>query len=289
MKTVFFMLFVMFFPIGCIAGAEDIYVTADGYRILLPRYEELMKDVTPFCIGSVSDEALLFEYGLFLSTITKTNGADACVIGYAEPLDLTVLNVEGNFNETIAPFFSISSYQCAQIVEAVANGLLAGGVFPVLSAKYGLDDAFIDNLKFRKVFPAIFTDNREYSEYRLLSLALPVIDDFRANVYNRTMLKELPWSWIVDEDRFPALREEILLNTIVQLKALGTYEDYEIFSEPLRMKLEDKAAVFIDDPRLIELAMFKTGYLVHSDEEFVLERIRLICKGIYTARGKKNW
>ncbi len=284
----FIMLFVTFSLICCTVSAERIITTETGYKIYDPDLLNILKDVTPFCLGSINENHLLYDYGLFLAEKTKKNDAEACIIGYSDVLDFFNSH-EGTYEEMIAPFFSTSPYKSAQIVENIANGLLAGGIFPVLSAKYGINELYIENLKLRQIFPAIFTDKKNYDAFLLSNLDLPVVDDFAGNSYNLNLLKKMEWKWTAQLKEEKDLRKEILLNAIIELKNQVLLPEYEMFTKPLDDLINDKTVIFIDDPRMIDLSKFKTGFLIHSDDDFVLERVRLICKGIFIARGRKNW
>jgi hypothetical protein len=279
----------MFFLSCTTATAYKVINIEGDYGIYYPDFPEIIKDVTPFCLGSVSDPNLLYEFGLFLSKKTKEFGAEACLIGFSEVLPLDFKQQRGSFDEIIAPFFSNSAYKCAQVVQGISKGLMAGGVFPVLSSKYGINDSYIENLKFRKIYPAILLETENYESYRLKSLELPIIDENGERIFNGSMLLKLNWNWFSEIKSVDMLREDILLNSIVQIKKIFLFEDFEIYFTPLKKELSEKTAVFVADPRIIDKDRFKTGYLIHSTDDFILERIRLISNGIYNARGSVNW
>ncbi|MFW6263339.1 MAG: hypothetical protein ACOC34_04830 [Thermotogota bacterium] len=285
-----FITFLVIFSLICsISFSDNTIITENGYKIFLPSLPYFLKNVSPFSLGSITDPELLFDFGLLLAKKAKTVNAHACVIGYSQLLSRDSNLLEGHFDEQIAPFFSIDPYKASQTIEWIANGLTAGGIFPVLSAKFGLSDTLILNLKHRMIYPAILLESYIGEEQTFKEMKLAIINDSGSTQYYPELLKKLDWKWpqqIKDEE---ILRQELLIASIIQLKKRFTFKDYDLFHTPLTSTLTDRSVVFVKDPRIIDLNKFSTGYLIHSTEDFILEQIRLICSEIYYARGSKNW
>lgn len=288
-KKVFITFFVVFFLICSISFSDKIIIAENNYRIYLAPLPYFLENLSPFSLGSITDPELLFEFGLLLAQKTKKANAHACVIGYSQLLPQEIDLLNGHFDEKIAPFFSVSPYKASQTIEWIANGLTAGGVFPVLSAKYGLNDSLIMNLKYRRIYPAILLESYNGAEQTFNEMELAIVDDSGHTPYFPSLLKKLDWIWyqkIEDED---ALRQQLLIASIIKLKKRFTLKDFEVFHTPLNTTITDRSVIYINDPRIINLSKFSTGYLMHSSEDFMLERIRLICSEIHYARGSKNW
>lgn len=247
-----------------------------------------MDDVSPFSIGSITDPRILFEFGLFLAQKTKDNLSDACVIGYTQVLS-TSSNTQKFYEESIAPFYASTAYRVAQTIQWIADGLTAGGVFPLLSTKYGIDDSVIINLKYRKIFPALLIEDEKFEQFRLKELELSIIDSGGKVLFYPEMLKKLDWQWYRPAQGEDELRKTLLISAIIRLKKRFKLEDFEVFHRPLTSQIQDRAVVYVKDPRIIDINKFNTGYLIHSTDDFVLERIRLICSDIFSAKGNKNW
>jgi len=272
-----------------ILNAEQIISTDTDYRIYYPDMPYLLKNVTPFSLGSITDPKILFDLGLLLARKAENANAHACMLGYAQLLDNNYDSLNGHFDHIIAPFFSVDPFKAAQAIEWIANGLTAGGIFPVLSAKYGISDSLIMNLKHRMIFPAILLESFKEDQQRFSEMELAIIDDSGTVNFYPDLLYKLAWSWhevIEDEE---TLRRELLISSIIRLKKRFSLEDFEVFHLPLNTKVSDRCVVFAKDPRIIDLTKFDNGYLIHSTEDFILERIRLICSEIYYPRGSKNW
>jgi len=264
-------------------------ITENGYTIYYPELPFYLDNVSPFSLGSITSPELLFEFGLLLAQKAGLAEADACVIGYSELLPQEIEYLKGSYDEIIAPFFSVNLFRASQTIEWIVDGLTAGGIFPVLSAKYGLNDSLIQNLKYRKVFPAILLESYKGKVETFEEMELAIIEDSGQISYYPTLLKKLDWRWhrqIKDEE---ALRRELLIASIIQLKKRFSLKDFQVFHTPLPSAITDKSVIFVKDPRIVDLNKFSTGYLIHSSEEFMLERVRLICLEIHFARGSKNW
>ena len=289
MRKVYITFLVTFFLICSISFSEQNVITENGYTIYYPDLPFYLENVSPFSLGSITNPELLFDFGLLLAQKAKLADANACVIGYAELLPEEIEFVNGHFNEVIAPFFSVNPFKASQTIEWIVDGLTAGGIFPVLSAKYGLNDSLIQNLKYRMIFPAILLETYEGEVQTFKEMALAVIEDSGQVSHYPTLLKKLDWIWhrqILDEEM---LRQELLIASIIQLKKRFPLKDFQVFHTPLTSSITDKAIIFIKDPRIVNLNKFSTGYLIHSSEDFMLERIRLICSEIHYARGSKTW
>ena len=178
MKKAFTTFSIIFFLICSISFSENIIITDTGYSIYYPDSPYFLENVSSFSLGSVTDPELLFEFGLLLAQRAKKANAHACVIGYSQLLPKEIDSIKGHFDESIAPFFSINPFKASQVIEWITNGLTAGGIFPVLSAKFGLNDSLIQNLKYRKIFPAILLESHSGNEQTLKELKLAI--HFRA-------------------------------------------------------------------------------------------------------------
>jgi len=263
--------------------------TDTDYGIYYPNLPYYLDNISPFTLGSVTDPNILFSFGLLLAQKAKAANAKACVIGYGQVMSEEIQFIQGSFDQVIAPFFSVDPYKASQSIEWITNGLMAGGIFPVLSTKFGLNDALILNLKHKKIFPAILLEDFQAEEQRFLDMALAVVDYSGQILYYPSLLTHMDWQWshnVIDEN---TLRREIILAGIIQLKKRFSMESYQVYYKPLTTPVLDQVVVFFKDPRLVNLNQFNTGYLIHSDESFVLERLRLICSEIYFARGSINW
>jgi len=286
---VFITFFVIFSLICSISFSDKIIIAESNYRIYLPTLPYFLENVSPFSLGSITDPELLFEFGLLLAQKTKKTNAHACVIGYSQLLTQEIDLLKGHFDDKIAPFFSVSPFKASQTIEWIANGLTAGGVFPVLSAKYGINDSLIMNLKYRKIYPAILLESYKGEEQTFDEMELAIVDDSGQISYFPSLLKKLNWIWYQKLNDEEALRQQLLIASIIKLKKRFNLKDFEVFHTPLTATITDRSVIFINDPRNINLNKFSTGYLIHSTEDFMLERIRLICTEIYYARGSKTW
>ena len=123
----------------------------------------------------------------------------------------------------------------------------------------------------------------------LKELELAIINDSGDISYYPALLKKLNWMWYQQLPDEEGLRRELLIGAITKLKKRFSLSDFEIFHTPLKSTINDRSVIFVKDPRIINLNKFSTGYLIHSTEAFMLERIRLICSEIYYPRGSKNW
>lgn len=278
---------IFFLSFSC-SFAERTIETDTNYKIYYPDLPWFLDDVSPFSLGSIIDPRILFEFGLFLAQKTKDNLSDACVIGYTQILSENH-ETSRSYDDVIAPFYASTAYKVAQTTQWIADGLTAGGVFPVLSAKYGIDDSVIFNLKSRKIFPALLIEDEPFEQFRLKALELSIINSEGEVLFYPEMLKKLDWKWyrkIQDESE---LRKTLLIATIIRLKKGFNFEDFEVFHRPITSEINDRTVIYVKDPRIIDISKFNTGYLIHSTDDFVLERIRLICSGIFNAKGNKNW
>ncbi len=289
MKKAFTTFSIIFFLICSISFSENIIITDTGYSIYYPDSPYFLENVSSFSLGSVTDPELLFEFGLLLAQRAKKANAHACVIGYSQLLPKEIDSIKGHFDESIAPFFSINPFKASQVIEWITNGLTAGGIFPVLSAKFGLNDSLIQNLKYRKIFPAILLESHSGNEQTLKELKLAIIEDSGHISYYPNLLKKLDWAWHQQLQDEEGLRRKLLIASIIRLKKRFTLKAFEIFHTHLGSAITDRSVVFVKDPRIINMNKFSTGYLIHSTEDFMLERIRLICTEIYYARGSINW
>ncbi len=289
MKRAFFTYLVIFFLICSLNFAEKIITTECGYRIYYPELPYFFKEVSPFALGSITDPKILNDFGLLLAQKAKEANTHACIIGYAQLLSDELDDLHGHFDSQIAPFFSTTSFKASQTIEWIANGLTAGGIFPVLSAKFGIDDSLILNLSYRKIFPVILLEQTEEDQSKLQNMELPVIDSSGKVLFYSSLLNKLDWRWYQKLNDEELLRQELLIASIIKLKKRFSLEDFEVFHQPLNTPVNDRSVVFAKDPRIIDLNKFATGYLIHSTEDFILERIRLICSEIYHARGSRNW
>lgn len=289
MKKVFITFSIIFFLICSISFSEKTIVTDTGYKIYYPDLPYFLENISSFSLGSITDPELLFRFGLLLAQKSKKAEANGCVIGFSQLLPKELHLVKGNFDEQIAPFFSVNPFKTSQVIEWIVNGLTAGGIFPVLSAKYGIDDSLIQNLKYRMIFPAILLESYNSNEQTLKELELPIIGDSGSISFYPNLLKELNWVWYQQLQEEERLRRELLIASIIRLKKRFSLKDFEIFHTPLKSNITNRSVIFVKDPRIINLNNFSTGYLIHSTEDFMLERIRLICTEIYYARGSKNW
>ena len=249
----------------------------------------LLENITPFSLGSITDPKILFELGLLLARKAKDANSHACMIGYTQLLDEEFDLLDGHFEHVIAPFFSVDPFRAAQTIEWIANGLTAGGIFPVLSAKFGISDALIKNLKYRMIFPAVLLESFKEDKQRFSEMELAIIDESGTARFYPNLLYILDWNWFQPLEDEETLRRELLIASIIRLKKRFTLEDFEVFHLPLNNKVSNRSVVFAKDPRIIDLNKCDNGYLIHSTEDFILERIRLICSEIYFARGSRNW
>ncbi|HPE40444.1 MAG TPA: hypothetical protein PLI77_05075 [Bacteroidales bacterium] len=268
---------------------EQIIHTNTDWGIYYPALPYYLNDISPFVLGTITDPNILFSFGLLMAQKAKASDSKACVIGYSQVMSDNIQVIQGSFDEVIAPFFSVDPYKASQSIEWITNGLMAGGIFPVLSTKYGLNDELILNLKHKKIFPAILLEDFQAEEQRFLDMAVAVIDYSGEVLYYPSLLTHMDWQWSQKVINEKDLRQEIILAGITPLKKRFSMESFQVFYRPLAAPILDQAVVFFKDPRLINLTHFNTGYLIHSDEAFVLERLRLICSEIYFARGSKNW
>ena len=280
------------------SARSEIVETSFDYRIYYPEYPEILEDISPFTLGCISNYQLLFEYGAWLSTQAAKAGADACVIGYTQLFPEDLRSSEYRFEEDIAPFYSNASFRSAQVIMRIAQGLISGGKFPVLSAKHGIDDRLMEALRRREQYPGILLEDKEVDQTLLRHLELPVVskepgpsDEPGNDGYpmHQDMFMRMKWRYEANAFNEGDIRYRILNNAIVRLKKTRDFEEYELFYKRPKAVVTDKAAVFVKDPQNIDRDDFSTGYLIHSTDDFVIERIRLIVLGIYPARGTSNW
>src|SRR6056297_3266945 len=148
MKKPYITYFVIFLLICSVSFADKTIHTVTGYTIYYPETPYILKNVSLFALGSISDPNLLFELGLLLAEKSKKANAHGCVIGYVQLLSANLDSLQGHFDKEIAPFFSVNAFDASQTIKWIVKGMMAGGIFPVLSAQYGINDSLVFNLKY---------------------------------------------------------------------------------------------------------------------------------------------
>lgn len=239
MKMVFMLLFLVIFQTLFPANIAEIPLN------------EMLKDVSLLCLGSLGDLTLSYDAGLAAGYILKLQGYDAYVVGTLDTLSKDDKEPLNRVN--------VSAFITAHVYSLFARGLSTAGVIPIFDGTI-LDKEVVVSLNTRDATYPIVIDSKV--KKTLLSEL-----GYKGSVFLKDEIEKyiesIKLSWKITNIDVEGIRKKLLKNSIV--------------------KLSDEKQIHINQP------FIESGLLVFSDDPEILRFAKDILEGYENALGRRPW
>lgn len=239
MKMVFMLLFLI------------IFQTLFPAKIAKIPLNDILKDVSLLCLGSLGDLTLSYDAGLAAGYLLKQQGYDAYVVGTLDTLSKDDKDPLNRVN--------VSAFITAHVYSLFARGLATAGIIPIFDGTI-LDKEVVVSLNTRDATYPIVVDSEV--KKNLLSELGYNGSVFLSNEIGK-YIDGIKLSWKITNVDVESIRKKLLKNSIV--------------------KLSNEKQIYINQP------FVESGLLVFSNDPEILRFAKDILDGYENALGRRPW
>jgi len=226
-------------------------VLSEDVQILTAPLEQLLKDVSLLSLGCNQNLELARDVGYAVAMLVRLRGYEYCVIGTMSTLKQD--------DESPLGKISRSPYITAQVLVYLAEGLVSGGVVPLLNATGEVDPNVVKSLISREaVYPAYVEDESKALLLERMGYTATFATPQGVIRGRLPQLVDPPPIETIDID---SLRRQLLEGAVVLLN-------------------KNKRSVSVNDP------FSEDGVLVFSNEEWLIEKAYRVLDGKEVPTGR---